>query len=81
MTGVGFAVYADEAGYYARGLIRDGVVCWRRDEDQWVASKGGVPSSAHQVEFAELPADLQEEVLAVAARSEVLGAQNWNNPN
>ena len=79
MTEVSLAVYADDAGFYARGLTRGGAVCWRRDGDQWVASKGEVPSSAHRVGLTELPADLQEEVLAVAARAEVLGGQNWNN--
>jgi len=81
MTDVSFAIYTDAAGFYARGLARDGVVCWRRDGDQWVASKGEVPSGARQIQLTDLPADLQEEFLAVAARAEILGGQNWNNPN
>ena len=79
MTGARLAIFADDAGFYVRGLSRDGAMCWRRDGDQWVASKGSVPPDAREVELADVPADLQEEVLAVAARAEILGGQNWNN--
>jgi len=81
MTGARFALFADSAGFYARGLTREGAMCWRRDGDQWVACRGEGPDGAREVGLADVPADLQEESLAGAARSEVMGGQNWNNPN
>ena len=57
-----------DGAYFIR--LGNGLVlrwCW--EEDEWNKSRTELPSGARQIDFADLPEALREEVLAVLARA------------
>lgn len=46
---------------------------WNHSAAGWVAERAELPATAQPLEFAELPDDLREEVLAAAVRAEAIG--------
>ena len=66
-------IHRDGDDYYAGGMGAQGEVRWTRDGDRWVSAIQSPPPGAMPVTFGDLPADLREELLAFAARAELLG--------
>ena len=61
-------LYTDDGAYFVR--LGNGVVLrWCRVEEGWNKSRTELPSGATQIDFADLPEVLREEVLAVLARA------------
>ena len=61
-------LYTDDGAYFiclGNGLT----IRWCRAEDGWSKSRTELPSGARQIDFADLPEALREEVLAVLARA------------
>lgn len=50
--------------------------CWRRAGEEWNVDRAALPSGAVRARLEELPAGLQEEVLAFAARAAAMGTQS-----
>ena len=67
-----------EAGYYVTGVAGAPCMLWVRQQGQWVHDVENLPEKATALSLADVPTDLQEELLALAARAEVLGPQGWN---
>ena len=65
-------IYADDTGYYIRRPSHSVVLHWYRQGDRWISAREPVPARCSRVDFADLPADLREEVLASAARADVM---------
>ena len=62
-------LYTDDGAYFIR--LGNGLVlrwCWE-EEEEWNKSRTELPSGARQIDFADLPEALREEVLAVLARA------------
>ena len=62
------ALYTDDGAYFIR-LGNGLVIRWCRVEEGWNKSRTELPSGARQIDFADLPEVLREEVLAVLARA------------
>ena len=62
------ALYTDDGAYFVR-LGNGLVIRWCRVEEGWNKSRTELPSGARQLDFADLPEVLREEVLAVLARA------------
>lgn len=61
-------LYTDDEAYFIR--LGNGVVIrWCLAEEEWNKSRAELPSGARQLNFADLPEVLREEVLAVVARA------------
>ena len=61
-------LYTDDGAYFIR--LGNGLVLrWCRAEEEWNKSRTELPSGATQIDFAELPEALREEVMAVLARA------------
>lgn len=61
-------LYTDDGAYFIR--LGNGVVIrWCRAEEGWNKSRVDLPGGATQIDFADLPDVLREEVLAVLARA------------
>lgn len=61
-------LYTDDGAYFIR--LGNGLVLrWCRAGEEWNKSRTELPSGAGQIDFAALPEDLREEVLAVLARA------------
>ena len=61
-------LYTDDGAYFIR--LGNGLVlrwCW--EEEEWNKSRTELPSGARQIDFADLPEALREEVMAVLARA------------
>lgn len=65
-------IYADDTGYYIRLPTHSVVLHWYRHGDRWASARKHLPSGCDRVDFADLPADLREEVLASAARADAM---------
>ncbi|MFH1569912.1 MAG: hypothetical protein ABIL09_18105 [Gemmatimonadota bacterium] len=65
--------------YYTRGPGSIGWLSWRREGDQWVREAGSVPDGATEVTLPDLPGALTEELLAFAARAEVITGTGSRN--
>lgn len=67
-------LYRDE-GENGQIYVRMGtsVQRWNRSAAGWVAERAELPATAQPLEFAELPDDLREEVLAAAVRAAAIG--------
>ena len=65
-------IYTDDKGYYIRRPSHSVVLRWYREEDRWVSTRERMPACCTRVDFADLPADLREEVLASAVRAEAM---------
>jgi hypothetical protein len=74
-------ILTDGTVYYTRGLTRTGCLCWSPRGDQWERDMAEPPPEARAVSLQDLPAALQEEVLAFAARSEVIAGPSWDLRN
>ncbi len=61
-------LYTDDGAYFIR-LGNGLTIRWCRAEDGWNKSRTELPSGARQIDFADLPEALREEVLAVLARA------------
>ena len=72
-------VLAEGQEFYTRGPGNAPPLRWRQEEGHWVCARREIPASAAQVELARLPVELQEEMLAYAARSATAGLQ-YRNP-
>ena len=61
-------LYTDDGAYFIR--LGNGLVLrWCQEEDGWNKSRTELPSAATQIDFAELPEALREEVMATLARA------------
>ena len=68
-------LYTDGAAWY---LVQAGERRgwrWHREGTDWIVERAGLPSSAVRGQVDEVPPDLQEELLAFAARSAAMGTQ------
>ena len=72
-------VFCEGEEFYTRGPGTAPPLRWRQEEGHWVCARQEVPAGAAQAELAGLPVDLQEEMLAYAARSATAGLQ-YRNP-
>ena len=61
-------LYTDDGAYFIR-LGNGLTIRWCRAEEGWNKSRTELPSGATQIDFADLPEVLREEVLAVLARA------------
>ena len=61
-------LYTDDGAYFIR-LSNGLVLRWCRVEAEWNKSRTELPSGAIQIDFADLPEALREEVMAVLARA------------
>ena len=67
--------------YYGTGIAGPGCLVWERQQDQWICEAGQLPETVTVMPMAKVPAALQEEILALATRAEVIGPQGWNLNN
>ena len=75
-------VYADGQGQYWLKVPRtQAVLRWHLERDCWTSATDRLPAGLSEVLLQDLPAALQEEMLAAATRSEALGAQPWPERN
>ena len=72
------ALYRSGGTFYATGITAQGAIAWNREGDQWVWTPEASLPQAEAVEFGDLPAELREEILAFAARADVMRPQSWN---
>jgi hypothetical protein len=75
-------LYRDEGEngqIYAR--MGTSVQRWNRSAVGWIAERAELPATAQPLEFAELPADLREEVLAAAVRAQAIGVGSGSAMN
>ena len=72
-------IFAAGAGFYTRPPGGGQPLNWRWEEGHWISRPDEVPVGARQVDLGELPAELQEELLAYAARAATMGVQ-YRNP-
>ena len=69
-------VFAGPAGEYYVSLPRMArALHWCLVGDNWESAVGSLPAGLAEVQLTDLPAALQEEVLASVARAEALHAQ------
>ena len=61
-------LYTDDGAYFIR-LGNGLVIRWCRAEEEWNKSRAELPSGARQIDFADLPEALREEMMAVLARA------------
>ena len=64
--------------YYATGIAGASCLLWVRQGDQWTCEPGSLPQTVTTVPLEQVPVDLQEEIMALAARADVIGPQGWN---
>ena len=67
-------VYRHRHRFYLTGAGATTCVGWDLQGDAWVSSPQTLPEGAEKVDFHDLPEELREELLAFAARAEVMGA-------
>lgn len=67
-------VYRHGQDVYLTGAGATPCLCWRRAGDQWLSCPAKLPDGAQPTAIADLPGDLQEELLAFAARADAMGA-------
>ena len=67
-------VYRHGEHFYLTGAGATTCVGWRRQGREWVSSPESLPDGAQKIAFENLPEELREELLAFAARAEVMGA-------
>lgn len=67
-------VYRHGDRFYLTGAGAITCVGWRRQGQEWVSSPESLPDGAQKAAFESLPEELREELLAFAARAEVMGA-------
>jgi hypothetical protein len=65
-------IFADETSYYVRRHPNPEVMRWFRQGDRWISARERMPARCTRLDFADLPADLQEEVLAFLVRAEAM---------
>lgn len=68
-------LYSDGVGWY---LAQEGERSgwrWRREGEEWTVDRAALPAGASRARLDELPAGLQEELLAFAARAAAMGTQ------
>ncbi len=70
-----------QPAYYLTGITGPACMVWKRQQDQWVCEQGELPETATAMPMDKVPAALQEEILALATRAEVIGPQGWNLNN
>ena len=61
-------LYTEDEAYFIR-LGNGLTIRWCRAEEGWNKSRTELPSGAKQIDFADLPEELREEVLAVLTRA------------
>ena len=61
-------LYTDDGAYFIR-LGNGLVIRWCQAEEGWNKNRVELPGGARQIDFADLPEALREEVLAVLARA------------
>lgn len=71
----------EEADFFTRFPGRPEVLRWFRQEGNWLNVRERLPAGARPVAFGALPAELQEEILALVARLEAVGGLLWSSPN
>jgi len=71
----------EEEEFYIRMPGSAGALRWFCCEGSWLNAREKLPKGARKAEFFELPETLREEILAFAARAEVMGNQAWSAEN
>ena len=71
-------IYTDGKDYYTCPADSPVALRWYREDERWASCREETPAGVRPVELRELPSDLQEEVLALAARAGAMGNQMWS---
>ena len=74
-------IFSDGESFYVRPPGSPAAVRWFRRDEGWASVREKPPGRAREVEFAELPDDLKEEILAFVARAEAMGSPIWKSQN
>ena len=74
-------LYKEGEDYYTRLPGAVGSVHWEQESGNWRCTRSEIPPSALAARFEDMPAALQEEILALAARSEAVGGVEWGDRN
>ncbi len=72
-------IYSDGQAYYTCPADSPIALCWYREGERWACRKEETPDGLRAARFDELPPDLQEEILALAARAGAIGSQLWSS--
>ena len=72
-------IYTDGKAYYTCPADSPVALRWYREGERWACSREEAPAGLRAAAFDELPSDLQEEVLALAARAGAVGSQLWSS--
>ena len=72
-------VLSEGQEFYTRGPGTAPSMRWRQDQGHWVCAREEIPENATPTDVVDLPVELQEEMLAYAARSATAGLQ-YRNP-
>lgn len=67
-----------QPAYYTTGIAGASCMNWVRQDDQWTCEPGSPPEKMTLMPMEDVPVDFQEEILALAARADVIGPQGWN---
>ena len=81
---MGVTIYTDGISYYTEveGPGSVSRLHWIREgEGQWSAKEAQRPAEFRETRFADIPGDLQEELLAFAARAKAIGTSSWDFKN
>ena len=81
---MGVTIYTDGISYYTEVEAPGSAAClhWMREgEGQWSAKEAQRPAGFRETRFADIPAELQEELLAFAARAKAIGTSSWDFRN
>ena len=76
-------IYTDGTAYYTEMQAVGGMesLCWLCDGGRWSAGKAQRPVGVREAMFDDIPDELQEELLAFAARAAAIGTSSWNFGN
>jgi len=66
---------ASQPAYYTTGIAGASCMHWVQQDDQWTCEPGSPPEKMTPMPMEDVPVDLQEEILALAARADVIGPQ------
>ncbi len=69
-------LYTEGEIWYLAGEGEASVWRWRREGEAWALDRATLSSGAVRARLEELPASLQEELLAFAARAAAMGTQS-----
>jgi hypothetical protein len=74
-------IFTGADGFFVRLPGKPVVLRWFRQGEGWGSAREELPAQVRKIGFGELPVELQEEILAFAARAEAIGGPVWGSPN